>query len=175
MDKTDINFNDIELLVLDVDGVLTDGGIIYCSCGAELKQFHVRDGSGMKYWTRTGRKLAIITGRGGAAVERRAEELGVHAIRTGAKDKKPLFDDMLAELGVAPENAAVVGDDLTDLPLLRACGFPVAVADAAEDLLPYAAYVTTTPGGRGAAREVIEHILKSAGDWPTIVRRYLED
>ena len=68
-----------------------------------------------------------------------------------------------------------MGDDLTDLPLLRACGFPVAVADAAEDLLPYAAYVTTTPGGRGAAREVIEHILKSAGDWPTIVRRYLED
>ncbi len=169
------NLKAIELLVLDVDGVLTDGRITYTANGDEIKRFHVRDGSGMKYWKRTGRKLAIITGRGGPMVERRAEELGVDVLHMKALRKAPALEATLAELGVAPEHTAVVGDDLTDIPLFRQCGFPVAVADAAEEARQHAAWVTTRCGGDAAVREVIEHILKAAGDWDTVMARYLED
>ena len=163
----------IELLVLDVDGVLTDGRITLTPTGEEIKTFHVRDGSGMKYWKRAGRKLAIISGRGSQAVAHRAKELEVDTIRLNAKDKLSAYEDVLAELGVSSECTAVVGDDLTDLPMMRRCGFPVAAADAAEEVRRAAAYVTRLAGGAGCVREVVELLLKTAGLWDGVLARYL--
>ncbi len=169
---TDIDFARIELLVLDVDGVMTDGRIVYGSGGQELKFFHVRDGSGMKYWRRAGGKLAIISGRGGEAVERRADELGVQFVRQKLKDKLPAYDEALAELGFEDGQVAAIGDDLTDLPIHRRVGMSIAVADAAEELRAQADYVTRLPGGRGCVREAIELILKKSGRWDRIMARY---
>lgn len=166
-------FEKIELLVLDVDGVLTDGRIALTADGQEIKTFSVRDGAGMKYWKRAGGKLAIISGRGSPAVEHRARELDVDAVRLNAKRKLPAFEEILAELAVPAERTAAVGDDLTDLPVLLRCGLPVAVADAAEQVRRSAAYVTRAPGGAGAVREVVELILKRAGKWDAIMQRYL--
>ncbi len=171
--KDNVNFAEIELLVLDVDGVLTDGRIMFSPEGREFKVFHVRDGAGMKYWKRVGGKLAIISGRGSRAVTHRAKELHVDAVRLNVKDKLPVFREVLEELGVAPDRTAVIGDDLTDLPLMRCCGFPVAVADATSALLDEVAYVTGLPGGMGCVRETIEYILKRAGKWDRIMQRYL--
>ncbi len=171
MDKTD--FANIELLVLDVDGVLTDGSIVYLGRDEEIKAFNVRDGSGMKYWRRVGKKLALISGRESAAVVRRAEELGVDAVRLGAKDKLPAYQDVLAALGVSPSQTAVIGDDLTDLPMMVRCGFAVATADAAEEVRLRADHVTGAPGGGGCVREVIEMILKNTGLWDAVMARYL--
>jgi len=162
----------IELLVLDVDGVLTDGRIIISPDGQETKTFHVRDGSGMKYWKRVGKKLAIITGRSSPAVSLRAKELDVDAVRLGAKDKLPALESVLDELGLAAEQAAVMGDDLTDLPLFCRCGLRIAVADAAEELQTEADLVTCLGGGAGCVREAIEYILKRAGRWDEVLARY---
>ena len=172
---TAIDYNAIKLLVLDVDGVMTDGGIILTDSGEQAKCFNVRDGAGMKYWRRAGGKLAMITGRGGQVIWRRAKELDVDAVRTEALDKLPAYLEVLKELGFAPEQTAVMGDDLPDLPLLRRCAFPVAVADAVSELRAAAAYVTQACGGQGAVREVIELILKNTGDWQTILSRYTGD
>ena len=169
------DFKRIELLVLDVDGVLTDGRILLTGDGDEIKAFNVRDGSGMKYWKRVGKRMAIISGRGSPAVTRRARELDVDLVRLNAKDKLPVYREVLAELGVEPECVAAMGDDLTDIPILRTCGLPIAVADAAEELKAVAAHVTATPGGAGAVREVVEWILKGAGLWERILSRYLPD
>jgi 3-deoxy-D-manno-octulosonate 8-phosphate phosphatase (KDO 8-P phosphatase) len=168
----EIDYAKIDTLVLDVDGVLTDGRITLTPAGEEIKTFHVRDGSGMKYWRRAGGKLAIISGRGSPAVVRRAEELGVDAVRLNAKDKLPVFEELLAELGTAADRTAAIGDDLTDVPILRRCGFPVATGDAPEEVRRVAAYVTRTPGGQGCVREVIEWILKRNGKWAAILSRY---
>ncbi len=167
-----VDFDKIELLVLDVDGVLTDGRIQMTDSGEEIKAFHVRDGAGMKYWRRVGKKLAIISGRSSQAVIRRAEELGVDFVRLGCKDKLPAYLEALEELSVDQTQVAVVGDDLTDLPTMWRCAFPVAVADAACETKEAARYVTERPGGYGAAREVIELILKETGQWDTIMARY---
>jgi len=163
----------IDLLVLDVDGVLTDGRIVLTSGGDEIKAFHVRDGSGMKYWKRVGKKLAFVSGRGSPAVTRRARELDVDAVRLEAKDKLPAYEEILAELAVPEDRSAVVGDDLTDLPIMLRCGFAVAVADAVDEVKSRASYVTRAAGGAGAVREVIELILKKAGLWEQILARYI--
>lgn len=170
---TAIDLSKIELLVLDVDGVLTNGKIIYTPAGEEIKEFHVRDGSGMKFWRRAGKKLAIITGRGSPAVEYRAKELDVNACRIQVKEKLPAYREILAELNVSPQQTAVMGDDLMELPLMRHCAFPVAVADAVAEVRAAAAYVTQLPGGAGCVREVIEHILKHTGLWNQILSRYV--
>ena len=170
---TGIDTTNIELLVLDVDGVLTDGRVTLDEDGREIKTFHVRDGSGMKYWQRVGRKLALISGRGSPAITARAAELGVECVRLNAKDKLPVLKDVLDELGIAPERTAVVGDDLPDLPLLRYCGVGIATADAVKEVREQAAYVTTLPGGAGCVREVIEMILRGSGDWERIMERYI--
>ena len=167
-----IDFAKIELLVLDADGVMTDGRITLTAEGDEIKSFHVRDGSGMKYWKRLGGKLAIISGRGSPVVTRRAEELNVDAVRLNVKDKLVAFREVLAELNMTPKQTAVVGDDLTDLPMFRQCAFPVAVADAVEELKAAAAHVTRLPGGAGCVREIIEEILKRAGRWGEVLARY---
>jgi len=169
----DVDYGRIELLVLDVDGVLTDGRITLTGEGDEIKSFHVRDGAGMKYWKRAGGKLALITGRGCPAVTRRAKELDVDVVRMHAKDKLPVLREILEDMGVGPEAVAVMGDDLTDIPLMRHCGFPVAVADAVEEVRQRASYVTEACGGCGAVRELIERILKGSGRWDAIMARYI--
>ncbi len=170
----EINYSEIELLVLDVDGVLTDGHIVLTPAGEEIKSFHVRDGSGMKYWKRAGGKLAIISGRGSYAVVRRAQDLEVDAVRVNAKDKLPAYREILAELNVPASRTAVMGDDLPDLPLLMHCALPIAVADAVSEVRSAAAYVTQLPGGHGCVREVIDMILQRSGKWDGILARYRE-
>ena len=162
----------IELLVLDVDGVLTDGSIVYADNGVEIKAFHVRDGSGLKLWQREGKRAAIISGRRSVAVEVRAAELGVSPVVQGAAEKLDAYRQLLAGAGLRPEQACFVGDDLPDLPLLRNCGLAVAVADACPEVRADAHYVTRTPGGRGAVREAIELILRCQGRWQPAVERY---
>jgi len=161
----------IEMLVLDVDGVLTDGGIIYTSEGVEVKQFHVRDGSALKIWEHEGKQAAVITGRSSRIVDVRAAEVGIGQVIQGAADKLTAYRRLLAESGMRPEQVCYIGDDVPDVPVLRHCGMAVAVADACAEALAEAYYVTRAPGGRGAVREAIELILRCQGRWQRIVER----
>jgi 3-deoxy-D-manno-octulosonate 8-phosphate phosphatase (KDO 8-P phosphatase) len=161
----------IELLVIDVDGVLTDGGIVYTGDYGEIKQFHVRDGLGLRLWHQVGKRSAIITGRSSATVARRATELGIAPVIQGSADKLEGFRRILADTGMRAEQTCCIGDDLPDLPLVRNCGLGVAVADAWLGLLPDAHYVTRRPGGKGGVREVVELILGCQGHWQTLVER----
>ena len=161
----------IELLLLDVDGVLTDGSIVYTDDGAEIKRFHVRDGSGLKFWHVAGKRSAIISGRSSKAVERRATELGIAIVRQGCSEKLNAFEAVLAETGLRAEQVCAVGDDIPDLPVLRRAGLAVAVADACAEVRAVADYVTTVPGGHGAVRDVIEWLLRLQGHWDRLVAR----
>lgn len=162
----------ITMLVLDVDGVLTDGRIAYTDQGAEFKAFHVRDGAGLRWWTQLGRRTGIITGRRSLIVERRAQELGIDAVVQGADDKKAALLQMIGERGVTLDQVGAIGDDLPDVPMLRACGLAATVADACAEAKEDADYVTQAAGGCGAVRELIELILRAQGEWTTIVARY---
>jgi 3-deoxy-D-manno-octulosonate 8-phosphate phosphatase (KDO 8-P phosphatase) len=162
----------IDLLVLDVDGVLTAGGIVYLDNGLELKTFHVRDGSGLKIWHQAGKRSALITGRTSRVVTIRAAELGISQVVQGAADKLAAFRQILADCGVRPEQVCCVGDDLPDVPLLRNCGLAVAVADACAEARAEAHYVTRAAGGHGAVRETVELILGYQGIWQKVVERY---
>lgn len=162
----------IELLVLDVDGVLSDGRIIYSDAGAELKAFHVRDGSGLKLWEREGKKSAIITGRRSPIVERRAKELGVEMVVQGADDKHASLRRVLEALQLSADQACAMGDDIVDAGMMRACGLAATPADANDEAKAVADFVTAARGGRGAVREVIEWILRAQGRWQAIAARY---
>ena len=165
-------FEGIRLLCLDVDGVLTDGGISIDDAGHETKRFHVRDGAALRMWAKLGLETAVITGRDGMALRHRLRELGVRHVVSGSKEKGSAFDALLADLGVAPEETAMIGDDLPDLPILRRCGLPIAVRDAAPEVVAVARYVCTAAGGNGAVREAVEHLLKSRGRWTEAVRTF---
>jgi 3-deoxy-D-manno-octulosonate 8-phosphate phosphatase (KDO 8-P phosphatase) len=162
----------IELLVLDVDGVLTDGSIWYSDRGDELKRFHVRDGQGLKMWQKAGGRVAVLSGRRSDTVARRAAELGLHPVFQGYDDKGAGLDALLAEVGLPPDRVCGVGDDLPDLPFLTRCGLAVAVGDAAAEVRTAADHVTTAPGGQGAVREAVEWLLKVRGQWAALVDRY---
>jgi 3-deoxy-D-manno-octulosonate 8-phosphate phosphatase (KDO 8-P phosphatase) len=162
----------IEMLVLDVDGVLTDGGIVYADDGTELKQFHVRDGSGLKIWQHVGKRTAIVTGRTSQVVAVRAAELGIEPVYQGAAEKMPAYRALLAAGGLRPEQVCFVGDDVPDLPLLLNCGLAVAVADACPEVRAVAHYVTRAAGGRGAVREAVELVLRCQGSWQRVVERF---
>ncbi len=162
----------IRAVILDVDGVLTDGGIIIGDDGAEMKRFHAHDGAGIKYLLRSGIQVALLSGRRCEAVERRARELGIAHIRQGAKDKLPVYEELLTELGLPDEAVCYVGDDLTDIPVLRRAGVAVAVASARPEVRAVADEVTEAPGGQGAVRELAERLLKAQGKWETILARY---
>ncbi|AMV28298.1 3-deoxy-D-manno-octulosonate 8-phosphate phosphatase KdsC [Gemmata sp. SH-PL17] len=162
----------IELLLLDVDGVLTDGRVVYADDGRELKFFHVRDGSGLKLWRAAGKRAAIVSGRDSRAVERRAAELGIAPVLQGRDDKLRAFDDVLALTGASPEQVCAIGDDLPDVPVLRRCGLAVAVADACPEARAVAHYVTAVPGGHGAVRDLIEWLLKVQGRWAELTTGY---
>jgi 3-deoxy-D-manno-octulosonate 8-phosphate phosphatase (KDO 8-P phosphatase) len=157
----------IELLVLDVDGVLTDGGIIYGDGGQEWKVFHVRDGSGLKIWHLVGKRSALISGRSSRAVEVRAAELGISLIIQGVDEKGPAYQRVLTEMGVRSEQVCSIGDDVPDLPILRDSGLAVAVADACSEVRSAAHHVTHAAGGRGAVRETVELILRCQNRWPS--------
>lgn len=163
----------IKLLLMDCDGVLTDGRIWLFENGEEQKGFHTRDGLGIDLWHRAGLKSGIISGRVSSAVEVRARTLRMTFICQGCEDKLEAFNDTLAQAGVSNAEVAFVGDDLNDLPLMLQSGFAVAVADAAHETREHAHYITKAAGGYGAIREVIELILKAQGRWDDLVKRYL--
>jgi 3-deoxy-D-manno-octulosonate 8-phosphate phosphatase (KDO 8-P phosphatase) len=174
MAATDIDrrLADVQLLLLDVDGVLTDGGVTWGNDGIEQKTFHIRDGLGLRLWQRAGGTSGIVTGRSSHVVQLRAEELGIAIVRQGVEDKLAAASAIVAESGLTWERTAFVGDDLPDLPVLLRCGVGVAVADACAEVRAAAAVVTSCPGGHGAVREVIERMLRARGAWEPIVARY---
>lgn len=167
------NLANIEVLVLDVDGVLTDGTIVVNSDGSESKFFSVLDGHGILLWRRAGLKVAFLSGRLSQPTKHRAEELEVDYVFQDCHDKLDALKEFLSQQGLTPDRIAYIGDDLPDLPVIRYVGFGVAVADAVDEVKRYADYVTTCPGGKGAVREIIEYILKETGRWPELMRRYL--
>ncbi len=162
----------IKLLIFDVDGVLTDGAIHVDDHGVESKRFHVRDGFAIKAAMSLGLKVGVLTGRSTRAVTIRMLDLGVKHFIQGAGDKAVGFETLCQQTGVAPEEAAYLGDDLIDLPAMLRCGYPMAVADAVAEVRSEARYVTAVRGGRGAARDAIEHILKAQGRWDEVIERY---
>jgi 3-deoxy-D-manno-octulosonate 8-phosphate phosphatase (KDO 8-P phosphatase) len=168
----ELDYKQLRLLVLDVDGVMTDGRIILSASGEETKSFCVKDGSGMKFWKRLGGSLAIITGRESEIVNHRAGELGVDEVRQNRKDKLPALQDVFSATGIGPEATAVIGDDLADLPMMHVCAFSACPSDAVEEVRRQADFVCRAAGGRGVVREVVEHILKRAGSWPKVMERY---
>lgn len=159
----------IEMLLLDVDGVMTDGALYYGDGGGEWKRFHVRDGVGLKLWRKAGKRAGIITGRKSPAAATRAAELGMEVVVVGVDPKLPAFQAALREQGLRPEQAAYVGDDIPDLPVLAECGLAVTVADACPEVLARAHYVTRAAGGQGAVREIVELILRAQGLWRKVV------
>jgi 3-deoxy-D-manno-octulosonate 8-phosphate phosphatase (KDO 8-P phosphatase) len=157
----------VELLLLDVDGVLTDGVIGLDDRGVEFRNFFVRDGSGLGLWREAGRRTAILSGRAAAVVARRAAELRIWPVEqgTGLKGKLDRFRRILADLALEPTQIAYMGDDLPDLPVLSAVGLAACPADAVAEVRTAAHVVTDAPGGRGAVRELIELILRQQGRW----------
>lgn len=162
----------IRLIVLDVDGVLTDGSIYVDADGREAKQFFVRDGFAIKCWQRGGGRLAVISGRSATAVAHRCQELGIDDVVQGAIDKQPAFTALLERQKLAAAEACAIGDDLPDLPMLAASGIGAAVADAAPEVIARADWVTRAAGGRGAVRELIGDLLAAQGRWDEIVAHY---
>jgi len=166
---------DLEWLLLDVDGVLTDGRLFYGAEGEQWKVFHVHDGVGLKLAKDAGLKVGILTGRGNAALEARSRELGLDAVVEGRHDKDAAFTEFLAQHGASPERVAYIGDDILDLPVLRRCGLSFAPADAALEVRERVNRVLTRPGGRAVVREMCELVLRARGDWDKAVAHLLED
>jgi len=158
----------IKLLILDVDGVLTDGGIILDNEGNELKRFHVRDGHGVRMLTRAGIRVAIITGRTSDVVSRRAEEMGITDVYQGIFKKSAIYEGLLNKYNLKDEEVAFMGDDVVDIEILKRVGLPAVPADADEQTKNFACFISTKGGGRGAVRELIDFILKSSGLWDSV-------
>lgn len=169
----DVDLAKIKILALDVDGVLTDGTLIINADGSESKFFNSLDGHGIRMWQRAGLKVALISGRASVPTELRAEQLQIEYVFQDCHYKLPVVEQLAGQLGLSPANMAFIGDDLTDMPVIRYVGFGVAVANAVDEVKQCADYVTTRPGGSGAVREVIEYILKNSGRWQELIKRYL--
>ena len=168
----DIDFYDIQLLVMDVDGVLTDGTLILNADGSESKCFNSLDGHGIRMWKRAGLKVSFISGRLSAPTACRAEQLEIDHCIQDAHHKLPAITELLEQINLSPAQVAYIGDDLPDLPVIKYVGFGAAVANAVDQVKNAADYITTLPGGHGAVREVIEYIQKNKGLWPRLVQRY---
>ena len=162
----------IKLLILDVDGVMTDGRIIMDNEGRETKNFNVRDGHGIKILQRYGIKVAILTGRQSKVVEYRAKDLEIDEIYQKVFNKKEIFQTILKKHKLSADAAAFMGDDIVDIPVLKSVGFSAAVADAIDVVKKSVDYVTKNKGGNGAVREVCEMILKAQDKWPEIAAKY---
>ncbi|MEK6727637.1 MAG: HAD-IIIA family hydrolase [Candidatus Omnitrophota bacterium] len=162
----------IKLLLLDVDGVLTDGRIIYDSHGRDSKFFDVHDGLGVHVLQKCGIKTILVTAKGSKTIQPRARDMGVEAVFENISPKSSILDKILKKYKVCADEVCFVGDDLVDLGLMKIVGFPVAVFNAASDIKKAAAYITIRHGGRGAVREVAELILKSQGRWDEVIKYY---
>jgi 3-deoxy-D-manno-octulosonate 8-phosphate phosphatase (KDO 8-P phosphatase) len=165
----------IKMIVFDIDGVMTDGRIIFSSGGAEIKFFDVRDGFGIRLAHRVGLKTALITGRSCEANIQRAQELGIEDVYQDAHEKIEAYEEILNKHQLNDEEVCYVGDDLVDLPLMRRVGLGLAVAGAEADVTAEADYVTRSFPGRGAVREVVELILKTQGTWEKAVGKYFKN
>jgi 3-deoxy-D-manno-octulosonate 8-phosphate phosphatase (KDO 8-P phosphatase) len=163
----------VKLLVLDVDGVLTDGRMLYADASREGVFFNVHDGTGIKYLHRSGIQTAIISGRDIEAVRTRAADLGIQIVLQGAKVKAEAYEQLIAQTGLQDSEIAYVGDDLPDIPVMRRVGLAVAVPNAVPEVVERADIVTTARGGDGAVREIAEFILKAQGKWEAILARYI--
>jgi 3-deoxy-D-manno-octulosonate 8-phosphate phosphatase (KDO 8-P phosphatase) len=163
MARSPADASSIRLLILDVDGVLTDGRLYFGPRGEMLKAFHVRDGLGIKQLSRAGVEIAVITGRNSPAVAHRCRELGIERVVQGADDKLAVFNRMRAELDLPASTCACIGDDLPDVPVMQEVGLAFAVADAHPVARNAAHYVTSLPGGQGAVREVCDRLVASKG------------
>jgi 3-deoxy-D-manno-octulosonate 8-phosphate phosphatase (KDO 8-P phosphatase) len=163
----------IKMILMDVDGVMTDGKIIFGNNGVEAKQFDAKDGVGIKIAQRLGIQFGLITGRSSEAVARRAEELAIEEVHQGQKQKIKPYEDILNRHSLKDEEVCFIGDDVVDVPIMRRVGFPVAVADAHPDIIPFAVHTTACRGGQGAIREVIDLIIKAQGKWDEMMKRYL--
>ncbi|MDC0295468.1 HAD hydrolase family protein [bacterium] len=161
----------IRCIISDVDGVMTNGQIIYDSVGVETKAFHVRDGLAIKLWLRSGHSFCILTARESDVVKRRADELGVTHLKQGSEDKLDSAKKLIAEIGCGFENVCYIGDDLPDIPVMRRVGLAVAPADAARDAGDASHWILRSKGGCGAVRECVERLLRSQGNWD----QYLDD
>jgi 3-deoxy-D-manno-octulosonate 8-phosphate phosphatase (KDO 8-P phosphatase) len=162
----------IKLLLIDVDGVMTDGSIIYDDDGRELKFFHVRDGMGIRLLIDAGIEVGIITGRKSKAIEKRARELGISLIYQKISNKIEIYNKILRVKSLKDENVCYIGDDINDYPLLKRVGFSVLVADGTEEIRDKVDYITKKEGGKGAVREVCEIILKSKNRWEEFLKKY---
>jgi 3-deoxy-D-manno-octulosonate 8-phosphate phosphatase (KDO 8-P phosphatase) len=174
MDDIERRASRIKLVLMDCDGVLTDGRLWLTEAGEEQKSFNTHDGLGLSLLHRADLKSGIISGRNSRAVSRRAEELGIEFVRQGDPEKNAAFDEILEQAGVEESEVAFIGDDLTDIPLMQRVELAVAVADAVMETRSVAHYVTQRRGGRGAVREVIELILKAQGRWNDLLEHYLK-
>jgi 3-deoxy-D-manno-octulosonate 8-phosphate phosphatase (KDO 8-P phosphatase) len=163
----------IKLLLMDCDGVLTDGRLWVLEDNDDQKAFHSRDGFGIELLHRAGLESGVISGRTSTALARRAHWLGMKYVRQGCEDKDQAFAEILTEAGLTNTEVAFAGDDLNDVALMLKSGLGIAVADAATEVREHAHYVTQARGGHGAVREIIELILKSQGRWDEVLRRYL--
>ncbi len=170
-DVTPNRLKQIRLVLLDVDGVLTAGEIIYNDSGEQTKVFNVKDGLGIRMLKEAGIQVGIITGRRGKALQHRCDNLGIELIFDGIRDKDKAIDDIHAETGIPIDAMAYVGDDLPDLPAMKKVGLAVAVGDAVPLVRENAHMVTTACGGKGAVREVSETILKAQGHWDDLIER----
>jgi len=170
--KFDQRAQAIELILSDVDGVLTPGELIFDNQGIETKHFHIRDGLGIKLWQRAGYRFGLVTGRSSHIVKLRAAELGIEIVRQTAEDKLPATQEIIGSLGLSLSQVCYIGDDLPDLPAVRAVGLGVAVADACSEMRETAHFVTSLGGGRGAVRETIETILKAQRRWDDLIQKY---
>lgn len=162
----------IKLLLCDVDGVLTDGKIIYDNKESEIKAFNVKDGHGIKLLSRSGIEVGIITSRESEVVNRRAKDLGISMVYQKVLNKLEAFEEILSQKDFSAEQIAYIGDDLVDIPILRRVGFSVAVADCVGELKECVDYITERVGGTGAVREVCDLILKAQGKWQDVTNKY---
>ena len=166
------NLANIKLLVLDVDGVLTEGGLIINADGSESKCFNTLDGHGIRMWRRAGLKVAFLSGRKSESTKHRAEQLETDYCLQDCHNKLSGLEKLVEQTGISAKEVAYVGDDLPDLPAMKAAGFSAAVANAVDEVKDPADYVTAREGGCGAVREVIEYILKNADRWQQVSERY---
>ncbi len=170
--KIEQRIQSIQMILCDVDGVLTDGSIVFDNQGIESKTFHVRDGLGIRLWQNAGGQFGLLTARSSHIVKMRGQELGVDLIRQGFSDKLPVAQQIMQEHGLSFEQICYVGDDLTDLQLMTNVGLGVAVADATAEVKAAAHHVTKLAGGQGAVRELVEMLLKTQDRWDEVLQQY---
>lgn len=164
-------FKKVKMLLLDVDGVLTEGEIIYGS-DTEIKKFSVKDGLGIRLLITSGIKVGIVTARKSEALLKRCKDLGIETLFDGVSDKGKVLEKICSDTGILPDEIAFMGDDLPDIPLLKRVGIPLTVADASDDVKKMVSATSTKNGGKGAVREICEAILKSQGLWETATEKF---